>query len=204
MVGTSTSGNGESSRRSSPEHAVGAAGDAGAGGNIFVVPPTTEEEEIKVVDVDEESVELGVSPEWDGVADEEVADSGSNLGVARLSSSFRFGRSRVTEEALDGYVTDGLFSAAVRLACRARGREEVPTPESYEAVVFRDFFSTRLCFPCEGFVCEVLKRFNLQIHQLTPNAFSRLGDSVMSLKMAGRIVASPQLPFAKGLAKGNY
>lgn len=32
---------------------------------------------------------------------------------------------------------------------------------------------------------EVLERFNLQIHQLTPNAFSRLGVFVMALKMTG-------------------
>lgn len=91
----------------------------------------------------------------------------------------------MTKEVLDGYGTNGLFSAGVRQACRAPGHEEVPLPEPYEAVVFQDFFSARLCFPCEGFLCEVLERFNLQLHQLTPNTFSRLGIFVMSLKMAG-------------------
>lgn len=89
------------------------------------------------------------------------------------------------EEVLDGYAASGLFSAGVRLACRAPGQKEVLIPEPYEAVVFWDFFSSGLCFPCEGFLCEVLEWFNLQLHQLTPNVFSRLGIFVMSLKMAG-------------------
>lgn len=34
-------------------------------------------------------------------------------------------------------------------------------------------------------MCEVLERFNLQIHHLIPNAFSRMGVFAMALKMMG-------------------
>ena len=73
----------------------------------------------------------------------------------------------------------------LRGLCRPLGREEVPRPEPYEAIVFRDFFEARLRFPCEDFVGKVLQRFNLQIHHLTPNAFTRLSVFAMVLKMAG-------------------
>jgi hypothetical protein len=71
----------------------------------------------------------------------------------------------------------------------SRSRREVPRPEPYEAVVFWDFFETGLGFPCEDFEGEVLQRFNLQIHQLTPNAFSRMSVFAMALKMLGALLA---------------
>jgi hypothetical protein len=39
-------------------------------------------------------------------------------------------------------------------------------------------------FPVRIFVGEVLQRFNLQIHHLTPNAFARVGVFTMVLKMS--------------------
>jgi hypothetical protein len=68
---------------------------------------------------------------------------------------------------------------------RPPGEEEVPEPRAYEAVIFRDFFVARLQFPCEGFVGDVLTLFNIEIRQLTPNAFTRLSIFVMSSKMMG-------------------
>lgn len=47
------------------------------------------------------------------------------------------------------------------------------------------FVATGLRFSCETFVGEVLERFNLQIHQLTSNAFSHMGIYAMALKMMG-------------------
>lgn len=85
--------------------------------------------------------------------------------------SYRFGRSHVKEADLDKYVEEGLLRSNLRGLCRAPGSEEVPCPEPYEAVVFRDFFEAGLRFPCEDFVGEVLQRFNMQIHQLTPMLF---------------------------------
>lgn len=62
----------------------------------------------------------------------------------------------------------------------------MPKPRPYEAVVFRDFFAAGLKFPLDNFVSMVLERFNLQLHQLTPNAILRLGCFVMAHKMYGR------------------
>jgi hypothetical protein len=41
-------------------------------------------------------------------------------------------------------------------------------------VVFRDFFSCGLRFPCTSFLGEVLEAFCVQLHHLTPNAFLTL------------------------------
>jgi hypothetical protein len=86
---------------------------------------------------------------------------------------------------LDKYVERGILKPVLRGLCRAPDREEVPCPEPYEAVVFRDFFAAGLRFPYEDFVGEVLQCFNLQIYHLTPNAFARLSMFTMALKMSG-------------------
>lgn len=51
--------------------------------------------------------------------------------------------------------------------------------------MFHDFFMVGLDFPIEGFVSEVLERFRIQLHQLTPNAFVWLGMFAMAMKMLG-------------------
>lgn len=61
----------------------------------------------------------------------------------------------------------------------------MPWTKPYEAVVFHDFFVASLDFPLEGFVSEVLEWFQIQLHQLTPNAFTRLSIFAMSMKMLG-------------------
>lgn len=100
-------------------------------------------------------------------------------------ATFWIGRSRVMEEDLYEFDEHGLIKALPHSLCHTLGREEVPKPEPYEVVVFWDFFEAGLHFPCEDFVNEVLPCFNLQIHQLTPNAFARIGVLVMELNMTG-------------------
>lgn len=90
----------------------------------------------------------------------------------------------MTEEDLEDYAENGLIKANLRGLCCAPGQEEVPKLEPYEAVVFHDFFEAGLRFPCEDFIGEVLHCFNLQIHQLTPNAFARLGVFTIALKIS--------------------
>ena len=58
-------------------------------------------------------------------------------------------------------------------AGRAPGAEDVPEPEG-ELVVFEAFFAAGLRLLAHQFVVEVLRRFEVQIHQLTPNAMAAL------------------------------
>jgi hypothetical protein len=55
--------------------------------------------------------------------------------------------------------------------------QRVPEPEG-ELVVFEAFFAAGLRLPAHRFVGEVLCRFNVQVHQLTPNAVVALSKYV--------------------------
>jgi hypothetical protein len=57
------------------------------------------------------------------------------------------------------------------------GAEEIPEPEG-EMVVFEAFFTAGLRLPAHRFVAEVLQRFEVQVHQLTPNAVVALAKYV--------------------------
>ena len=93
----------------------------------------------KETDVDVEIVEEGKEGETIGLVPA-VVKGQSDLEPA----TYRIGRSSLTEAVLDEYVEKGLLKASLRSLCRAPGREEVPQPEPYEAVVFHDFFEVGL------------------------------------------------------------
>ena len=51
---------------------------------------------------------------------------------------------------------------------RAGGENNVPLPEADEVVVFRSFMKGGLQFPLDKMLVEVLKTFEIYLHQLTP------------------------------------
>jgi hypothetical protein len=84
--------------------------------------------------------------------------------------------SRVLEMQRLGYFGSGVG--------RALWAEEVPEPEG-ELVVFEAFFVAGLRLPSHRFVVEVLWRFEVQIHQLTPNAMVALAKYVWAVSSYG-------------------
>jgi hypothetical protein len=62
--------------------------------------------------------------------------------------------------------------------------EEIPEPEG-EIVVFEAFFTAGLRLPAHRFVVEVLQRYDMQIHQLTPNAVVALAKYVWAVTSYG-------------------
>jgi hypothetical protein len=58
---------------------------------------------------------------------------------------------------------------------RAGGEDTVPLSESDEVVVFRSFMEAGLHFPLHKMLVEVLKIFEIYLHQLTPEALIRVG-----------------------------
>jgi hypothetical protein len=58
---------------------------------------------------------------------------------------------------------------------RAGGDNNVPTHEENEVVIFRSFFKAGLRFPLSKFVVEVLKTYQIFLHQITPEAIIRMG-----------------------------
>jgi hypothetical protein len=57
---------------------------------------------------------------------------------------------------------------------RAGGENTVPLPEADEVVVFKSFMKTGICFPLHKMLVEVLKTFEIFLHQLTPEALIKV------------------------------
>jgi hypothetical protein len=69
---------------------------------------------------------------------------------------------------------------------RADDREKtVPTPEENEVVIFQSFLKVGLRFPLSSFVVEVLKIFEIYLHQLTPEAIIRMGIFIWAVRSQG-------------------
>jgi hypothetical protein len=99
----------------------------------------------------------------------------------RTGDSVDFAVSRMTSARVQDMQQLGYFGGGV---ARAPGTEEVPEPEG-ELVVFEAFFAAGLRLPAHRFVGEVLRRFNVQIHQLTPNAVVALSKYVWATTSYG-------------------
>jgi hypothetical protein len=55
------------------------------------------------------------------------------------------------------------------------GDRTVPILEENEVVIYRSFFKAGLRFPLSKFVVEVLKIYQIFLHQITPEAIVRMG-----------------------------
>jgi hypothetical protein len=66
------------------------------------------------------------------------------------------------------------------------GRDSTaPAPEENEVVVYRSFMKAGLRFPLSRFLVEVLKIFQIFLHQLTPEAIIRMGLFVWAMRSQG-------------------
>jgi hypothetical protein len=57
---------------------------------------------------------------------------------------------------------------------RFGGDSAAPAPEEDEVVVYRSFMNAGLQFPLSKFFIEVLKTFEIFLHQITPEAIIRM------------------------------
>jgi hypothetical protein len=58
---------------------------------------------------------------------------------------------------------------------RVGGDITAPAPEEDEVVIYRSLFKAGLRFPLSKFVIEVLKIYQIFLHQITPEAIIRMG-----------------------------
>jgi hypothetical protein len=65
------------------------------------------------------------------------------------------------------------------------GDQAVPAPEENEVVIYRSFFKVGLRFPLRRFVVEVLKTYQIFLHQITPEAIIRMGIFVWAVRSQG-------------------
>jgi hypothetical protein len=68
---------------------------------------------------------------------------------------------------------------------RADVDRSVPALEENEVVIFRSFVKAGLRFPLSRFVVEVLKTYQIFLHQITPEAVIRMGIFVWAVRSQG-------------------
>jgi hypothetical protein len=65
------------------------------------------------------------------------------------------------------------------------GEKIVPVPEENEVMIYRSFFKAGLRLPLSKFVVEVLKIYQIFLHQITPEAIVRMGIFVWAVRSQG-------------------
>jgi hypothetical protein len=85
-----------------------------------------------------------------------------------------FGNSTISEDDLPKMLNLGYFS-----------EETTPKPGKDEVVVFKSFFKAGLRFPLNKMIADVLNKFGIYLHQLTPNAIVRLSVYFWALRSQG-------------------
>ena len=101
--------------------------------------------------------------------------------VPSKPSHLEFERSTITEGDMPKLMKLGYFSEAKKELVRFGGEEITPELEKDEVVVFKSFFKAGSRFPLNGIIADVLKKFGIYLHQLTPNAIVRLSVYIWAL-----------------------
>jgi hypothetical protein len=83
-----------------------------------------------------------------------------------------FGKSTIKQSQIDAM--KGRYFHDISIV-RAEGDNIAPVPEADEVVVYRSFMKAGLRFPLDNFWVEVLKTFEIYLHQITPEAIIRMG-----------------------------
>jgi hypothetical protein len=115
--------------------------------------------------------------------------------VPSKPSHLDFGKSRVSEGDLPKMLKLGYFNEEKKELIRFGGEETTPKPGKDEIVVFKSFFKAGLRLPLNKMIADVLKKFGIYFHQLTPNAIVRLSVYIWALRSQG------VEPFAKGFCR---
>jgi hypothetical protein len=68
---------------------------------------------------------------------------------------------------------------------RPSGESTVHLPEKAEVVAHRSFLKAGLRFPLHKMLVEVLKRFKIYLHQLTPEALIKVGIFIWAVRSQG-------------------
>jgi hypothetical protein len=114
--------------------------------------------------------------------DADVKDLVRTRPTGPLPPSLVFGESNVTTNMIREYEAAGFFPSGT---VRAPLDEQTPTPEDGEVVVFRDFFTCGLRFPCDLVLPAILDAFSVKIHQLSPTSFLEMSKFIWIMKTFG-------------------
>jgi hypothetical protein len=127
-----------------------------------------------------EAEEADINKKSDSEAEaENNADSDNDeddLNILHPSKPSHIGFSKLTIKAKDLDVLKrlGYIGQKDDNMIRFAGDEIVLEPKNDEIDVFRSFFRARLCFPMYEMIAEILERFEIYLHELTPNVIVRI------------------------------
>ena len=76
----------------------------------------------------------------------------------------------------------GRYFRDISIVRADNGDRTVPVPEENEVVIYRSFFKAGLRFPLSSFVVEVLKIYQVYLHQITTEAIIRMGIFVWAVR----------------------
>jgi hypothetical protein len=130
-------------------------------------------------------------------ADIEETDSEDdhNIAIPSKPSHLDFGKSTISKADFPKMVKSGYFSEDEKKVVRFGGEETIPKPQKDEIVIFKSFLKAGLRFPLNRMIADVLKKFGIYFHQLTPNAIVRLSVYIWALRSQG------VEPFAEGFCR---
>jgi hypothetical protein len=93
-----------------------------------------------------------------------------------------FGKSTIKQGQIDAM--RGRYIRDISIV-RDGGESNVPLPKADEVVVFRSFMKVGLRFPLDKMLVEVLKTFEIYLHQLTPEAIVKVGVFIWAMRSQG-------------------
>jgi hypothetical protein len=127
---------------------------------------------------------LEVLSEDTGDSDSYDAESGGGDSEDRpwRPSHTIFGKSTIKQSHLDNM--RGRYFRDMFIV-RAGGDNNVPAPKENEVVIYRSFFKAGLRFPLSRFLVEVLKIYQIYLHQITPEAIIRMEIFFLAVRRQG-------------------
>jgi hypothetical protein len=129
-----------------------------------------------------EEGEVRTDDEDVGEVDADLKDLIAAKQSGPLPPSLVFRESKVTTNMIREYEAAGFFPSGTG---RAPLDEQTPTPEDGEVVVFHNFFTCGLRFPCDPVLPAILNAFSVKIHHLSPTSFLEISKFIWIMKTFG-------------------
>jgi hypothetical protein len=120
--------------------------------------------------------------EGEGVIEETDSEDDYHIAMPSKPSHLDFGKSTVSKADLSKMIKAGYFNEDQKKLLRFGGEETIPKPGEDEIVIFKSFLKAGLRFPLHNIIAEILKKFGIYFHQLTPNAIVRLNVYIWALR----------------------
>jgi hypothetical protein len=114
-------------------------------------------------------------------AEETESEDDYSSAVPSKPSHLDFGKSTISEGDLAKMLKLGYLSEEKKELVCFDEEETTPKPRKDEVVIFKSFFKAGLRFPLNKMIADVLKKFGIYLHQLTPNAIVRLSVYIWAL-----------------------